>query len=334
MNTLSYHCDIRRKEHPLQVDVLGCGRWGSILAWYLDRIGHQVTLYGRPGSRTLAQLTATRQNDYLTLPASIQLTDQLEAAQCAEVVVISIPTQQLQSLAEQLAALPLQGKPVVLCMKGVEIGTGRRLSQIITDTLDPSNTPAVWIGPGHPQDFLRGIPNCMSIDSADNRVKHQLVDAFSSELIRFYYGTDLIGNEIGAAAKNVIGIAAGLLDGFGIRALKGALMSRGTREIGRLIAAMGGQERSAYGLCHLGDYEATLFSPHSHNRQFGEAWATGAPYDKLAEGYYTVQALMTLAQRYQVELPICQAVYDILYRHADAAQTLDGLFRRSLKDEN
>ena len=97
---------------------------------------------------------------------------------------------------------------------------------------------------------------------------------------------------------------------------------------------MGGQERSAYGLCHLGDYEATLFSPHSHNRQFGEAWATGTPYDKLAEGYYTVQALMTLAQRYQVELPICQAVYDILYRHADAAQTLDGLFRRSLKDEN
>ena len=109
MNAYSYQCDIHRKEHPLRVTVLGCGRWGSFLAWYLDRIGHQITLYGRPGSHTLAQLTATRQNDYLTLPASIQLTDRLEAAQEAEVVVISIPTQQLQSLAEQLAALPLQG---------------------------------------------------------------------------------------------------------------------------------------------------------------------------------------------------------------------------------
>ena len=183
------------------------------------------------------------------------------------------------------------------------------------------------------QDFLRGVPNCMSIDSADEAVKRRLVDAFSSELIRFYYGADLIGNEVGAAAKNVIGIAAGMLDGYGLSSLKGALMSRGTREIARLIAAMGGRELSAYGLCHLGDYEATLFSPHSQNRQFGECFVTGRPYAKLAEGYYTVQALMLLSRQYGVELPICRAVYDILFTGADARAALDALFRRSLKEE-
>ena len=94
----------------------------------------------------------------------------------------------------------------------------------------------------------------------------------SSELIRFYYGTDLIGSEVGAAAKNVVGIAAGMLDGLDQSSLKGALMSRGTREIARLIESMGGNGLSAYGLCHLGDYQATLFSQHSHNRRFGEAF--------------------------------------------------------------
>ena len=104
------------------------------------------------------------------------------------------------------------------------------------------------------------------------------MESFGSDLIRFYYGQDLIGNEIGAAAKNVVGIAAGMLDGLGLSTLKGALMARGTREIARLIDALGGNELSAYGLCHLGDYEATLFSPYSHNRMFGEQYVKNAPY--------------------------------------------------------
>ena len=119
-------------------------------------------------------------------------------------------------------------------MKGLEIGTGERLSEIARENLDPSNKVAVWIGPGHVQEFYRGIPNCMVIDSEDEETKRYLVDSFSSDLIRFYYGQDLVGNEVGAAAKNVIGIAAGMLDGLGLSSLKGALMSRGTREVARL----------------------------------------------------------------------------------------------------
>ena len=218
-------------------------------------------------------------------------------------------------------------------MKGLEIGTGMRLTQVVEEILDSSNVVAVWIGPGHVQEFVRGIPNCMVIDSKSEELKKQLVEMFSSPVIRFYYGSDLIGNELGAAAKNVIGIAAGMLDGYGLRSLKGALMSRGTREISRLIKAMGGNELSAYGLCHLGDYEATVFSEFSHNRRFGELYVKGETFDQLAEGYYTVKALMTLAEQYQVELPICSAVYSVLYENAPPKEALQALFDRSLKME-
>ena len=192
---------------------------------------------------------------------------------------------------------------------------------------------AVWLGPGHVQEFYRGIPNCMVIDSENDQVKRRLVQEFSSDLIRFYYGGDMIGNEVGAAAKNVVGIAAGFLDGVEMSSLKGALMSRGTREVARLIKAMGGNELSAYGLCHLGDYEATVFSPYSHNRQFGESFIRHQDYHRLAEGYYTVEALMVLSDKYGVELPICRAVHAILYEQADPRAELTNLLRRGLRAE-
>jgi glycerol-3-phosphate dehydrogenase (NAD(P)+) len=251
----------------------------------------------------------------------------------AEVIVISIASQGLRGFMSEIAALDLKNKIFVLCMKGIEIGTGKRLSQIAAENTDASNSVAVWIGPGHVQEFYAGIPNCMVIDSDNDEVKRLLVESFSGDLIRFYYGADLIGNEIGAAAKNVIGIDAGVLDGLELSTLKGALMSRGTREIARLIKAMGGNELSAYGLCHLGDYEATVFSKYSHNRQFGEAIVKGEKYDLLAEGYYTTKALVELADKYSVELPICKAVYNFLWDGADAAEEINGLFKRSLKQE-
>ena len=173
----------------------------------------------------------------------------------------------------------------------------------------------------------------MVIDSENDEVKRRLVQEFSSDLIRFYYGGDMIGNEVGAAAKNVVGIAAGFLDGVEMSSLKGALMSRGTREVARLIRAMGGSELSAYGLCHLGDYEATVFSPYSHNRQFGEAFIRHQDYHRLAEGYYTVEALMVLSEKYHVELPICKTVHNVLYEHADPRGELTGLLRRGLRAE-
>ena len=173
----------------------------------------------------------------------------------------------------------------------------------------------------------------MVIDSSDDELKHFLIDEFSSDLIRFYVGKDLIGSEVGAAAKNTIGIAAGMLDGLNLSSLKGALMSRGTREIARLIAAMGGNELSAYGLCHLGDYEATLFSQYSHNRRFGEMLVKGEKFDKLAEGVDTTRALVLLGEKYDVDLPICKGVKAVIDGEATAKEILDGMFVRSIKTE-
>ncbi|MBQ8559187.1 MAG: NAD(P)H-dependent glycerol-3-phosphate dehydrogenase [Tyzzerella sp.] len=320
-------------EKNKKIFLIGCGRWGSFIAWYLDRIGHNVSLYGRSTSANMQRFMETRKNEYLTLPESINLTTDLEGCQDADVIVISISSQTLRQVATQLSEFGITDKTIVLCMKGIEIESGRRLSQVVTDTVDHSNKVAVWLGPGHVQEFCRGIPNCMVIDSTDELVKDELIRSFSSDLIRFYYGTDLIGNEIGGAAKNVIGIAAGVLDGLDMSSLKGALMARGTREIARLIAAMGGEESSAYGLCHLGDYEATLFSKHSQNRAYGESIVMKTGYKKLAEGYYTVKALCNLGKSYGVELPICEAVYAVLYENIDVKEAFGKLFQRSLKNE-
>lgn len=316
-----------------KIFVIGCGRWGTFIAWYLDSIGHEVTLYGRDGSRNMQQLMTERKNNYLSLSDSMMLTTSLDDVQNADIIVVSIGSQGLQGLMDTLQPYNLQNKTFVLCMKGIEITTGRRLSQIVSGSLDFSNHTAVWLGPGHVEEFYKGVPNCMVIDSTDEDTKNELIDLFSSDLIRFYYGSDLVGNEIGAAAKNVIGIAAGMLDGLNRSSLKGPLMTRGPREIARLIKAMGGNELTAYGLCHLGDYEATLFSEHSHNRQYGESFIRKDEYTALAEGYYTIKALVNLGKNYGVDLPICNTLYSILYEGKEPSEALNLLFERSLTQE-
>ena len=301
----------------------------------VPRQNRSVLSCGLPDAPEFIQLKTHHCNDYLVFPETIEVSADLGyAVNRAEVIVISISSQYLRSYFQEIAQYALEGKTIVLCMKGVEATTGKRLSEIVGEFVDESKTPvAVWVGPGHPQDYVKGIPNCMVIDSNNREVKERLVKAFTSELIRFYIGKDLIGSEIGAAAKNVIGIAAGILDGLGYTSLKGGLMARGAQEIARLIEALGGNKMSAFGLCHLGDYEATLFSPWSHNRRYGEAFAKGQKFDKLAEGVMTSKALYKLGIEHNVDLPIVGAVYRALFEHASINDEIQQLFLRSVKDE-
>jgi len=316
----------------MKITVIGCGRWGSFIAYYLDRIGNNVTIGARDDDTAAHAFAETRTNGTITMPQTVPFVFDLPLAVAeAETVVFSVPSQNLRGLLTELKE-DMAGKDIILCMKGLEIETGKRLTQVVGDVL-PTNRVAVWVGPGHPQEFAEGKPNCMVIDSECAQLRKKLVDSFSGDLIRFYYGEDLVGNEVGAATKNVIGIAAGLLDGLGLPSLKGALMARGTREIARLIGAMGGNPISAYGLCHLGDYEATVFSRFSHNRSFGETFAKGESYTLLAEGAYTVKALMNLKEKLGVDLPICTAVNDIIHGGADPHATLNALFARTIKNE-
>lgn len=296
----------------MKISVLGCGRWGSFIAWYLCNHGHEVCLWGKEGGASYTVLKETGKNEYVTLDKRIHLTCDLEkAVNHAEVVVISISSQGLRAFMQKITQFNVSDKKFVLCMKGIEITTGCRLSEVLVQSGIDENAVAVWVGPGHIQAFTNGIPNCMVIDSANEELKRCLADGFKSELIRFYYGSDMIGTEIGAAAKNVMGIVAGVLDGCGYGSLKGSLMSRGAREVARLIKAMGGNELSAYGLAHLGDYEATLFSEYSHNRAYGEKLVKNERFTKLAEGVPTSYAMKNLGEKYGVDLPITSAVCQI-----------------------
>lgn len=315
----------------MKFSVMGCGRWGSFIAWYLHKIGHEVCVWGRQGSMNLAALRQGRMGDF-DFPAAIRLTtDVAEAAAFADIIAISISSQHLREFMQNKAFVANK-KPIVLCMKGIEENTGKRLSEIASEVVGKENT-AVWLGPGHVQNFLAGIPNCMVIDAYSEALKSRLIEALKGNLIRFYYGTDMIGNEIGAAAKNVIGIAAGMLDGFENASLKGALMSRGAREISKLIENLGGNPMSAYGLAHLGDYEATVFSKYSRNRMYGEKFVRKESMQGLAEGVSTSKALMLLARQSQTELPICTAVYRMLYEQISPEEAMEQLFIRDLKKE-
>ena len=173
----------------------------------------------------------------------------------------------------------------------------------------------------------------MTIDSYNKDLTCYLADNLASELIRFYYGNDIIGNEIGAACKNIMGICAGVLDGLGYGAMKGPLMVRGAFEVSKFITAMGGDGYTAYGLTHLGDYETTLFSKYSNNRNFGEKLALGQPFEKLAEGVKTSEAVYKKAKALNVDMPITEAVYKVLFEKADLKDALSSLFSRSVKTE-
>ena len=319
----------------MKISVIGCGRWGTFHAWYADKIGHEVTLYGRATSANFKKISETGGNEYLQLPSTVRLTTKLfDAINFANVILISVGAQNLRGLLQEIISLPeidLQEKKFVLAMKGLERGTGKRLTTVFHEVLNKNS--AVWVGPGHVQDFVKNIPNCMVMVSADEKLTRELVEIFKSPLIRFYYGSDLLGIEIGAAAKNVVGIAAGMLDGLNCTSLKGALMARGTAELSRLVSALGGDKMTVYGLSHLGDYQATLFSDYSNNRRFGESFVTGKNFDKLAEGVETVAALMKLSESTGVELPISQAVYKILYENQNPQEQLTELFLRSTKSE-
>ena len=320
----------------MNITLLGCGRWASFIAWYMDSIKHNnVMVWGRDNDPLLDDLIRTRKNDYVEFPESIGLTHDLnKALNHSDIIIISISAQGVRDLMSHVSQIPsYKNKTFVLCMKGIEDSTGKRLSEVLIESGVPKERIAVWVGPGHIQEFTRHVPNCMIIDSYNPELTKYLVSNFSSNLIRFYLGNDVIGSEIGAGAKNVMGVGAGMLDGLGYSVLKGALMARGAYEVSRLIKAKGGNPLSAYGLCHLGDYEATLFSPHSNNRKFGELFVKGEPFTKLAEGVATASAMLKMGKELNVDLPITQAIYNIIQRNSTPEEILQQLFSRDNKNE-
>lgn len=318
-----------------EISVIGGGRWGTFLAWYaatyckMDR----VKIYSHPNSPEYKRMQETRKNAYLTLSDNMYLYEKISDVLDNDFVIISIGSQNLRGLAKELNSYNIAGKTFLLAMKGLEEPKATLLSTVMDEEIKQPIHIATLGGPGHVQDYVKGVPSCAVIDSKEEAVKDRAIKMLQSDLIRFYYGEDFIGNQVGAALKNVIGIAAGILDGLEWYGLKGALMARAPVEVGRFIKYYGGNPMTAYGLSHLGDYEATLFSKHSHNRTFGEMFAKGENFSKLAEGYYTLKAVKNIADRENINMPICQALYRVIYEQADIKQTIRTMFDRDLKHE-
>lgn len=310
------------------VTVIGCGRWGGFLGYYVAKYKKADTLmYGLEIDPAYQSLIKTGNNGYVTMPDNVSYTTDIEKALKNQFIIISIGCQAFRGLCQQLNQYNLKGKRFLLAMKGLEESTGKRLTQVFHEEITQSDTSvAVLLGPGHVQDYLAEIPSCVVIDSDNPKIKEEIADFINSSLIRVYYGNDLIGNEIGGALKNVIGLAAGILDGLNWAGLKGALMARAPVEVGRFIEYCGGNPMSAYGLAHLGDYEATLFSPHSHNRAYGESLVKGPVFSKLAEGVPTLKAIHSL--KGAVEMPICEVLYKVVYENKDPKEQIGQLFHR------
>ncbi|MDR3126425.1 MAG: hypothetical protein LBT92_02220, partial [Rickettsiales bacterium] len=193
------------------ISVVGCGRWGTFLAWYAaTHCGIPAVLYGRSSSPDFIELRDTGRNRYLSLPRGVSMTDDLDAALGNDTIVVSIGSQNLRGFCREVAgrSLPgrggLAGKTFLLAMKGLETPSAKVLSQVFREELGETPRLAILAGPGHVQDYVREIPSCAVVDSDDAKVKEGLAGSLSSRLIRFYIGGDFVGNQVGAALKNVV----------------------------------------------------------------------------------------------------------------------------------
>lgn len=316
------------------ISVIGCGRWGTFLGWYAAKYCvDNVKLYDLVDSPNFQELLNTRKNGYLQLEDNMEVIGDLNEVLKNDFIIVSIGAQYFRGLCKELNGYDLKGKTFVLAMKGLEQSTAKRLTTVMSEEINQDINVAVLLGPGHVQDYTKGVPSCAVVDSADSKVAESVIKILSSDLIRLYSGTDLIGTEIGAALKNVVGVAAGALDGMGWQGLKGALIARGPIEVGRFIEAMGGNAMSAYGLAHLGDYEATLFSQYSNNRNFGEKLVKGEKFDKMAEGVATLKAIHDISKEKNIKMPICDALYRVVYENYDIKEEIANLFGRDVGKE-
>lgn len=311
----------------MNITVLGCGRWGSFLSWYFNSMGHKVLMWGRDTSEKYKSLEDKRQNDYVSLPDEITLSTSLSIAlEFSDVILIAIKEQNLRDLMKNIIIRKNYcNKTYVLCMKGLENTTCKRLSEVVYEYVECKAKIAVMVGPAQPTDIVSGSPTCMIIDSNDKALAAKLANFFSSKLIHYCVGDDMIGNEIGAAINKIIGIAGGILDGLGCPSLKGALMVVGTQEIATIIDALGGKSSSAYGLCCLGDYQASLFSEYSNSVAYGKALVRKDKFYKHAPGVYTAQTIVDLTQQYKFFVPLLTQISDIILGFAEPNQIISSL---------
>lgn len=328
-----------------QVAVIGDGQMATVCSVMLADRGIHVRMWGASRERIEA-LKATRENRRhlpgLKIPERVSFTtDPVAAFQGAELIISAIPCQYLRGVWEKLAASYPAGVPTTSVSKGIENDTLLRPTQIITDVVGPAPVIALS-GPSIAAELARCLPATIVAASEDESLARVVQQAFSSQWFRVYTNTDLLGVELAGATKNVIALAAGIIDGLkaGDNA-KAALLTRGLVEIQRLGTAMGARHETFAGLAGLGDLVTTCISPVGRNRSAGEKIGQGmsaeeviAATPSVIEGIPTTRSVRQLAIRHGVEMPITEAVHAVLFEGKDVIATLSELMSRQLKDEN
>lgn len=319
------------------VAVIGAGAWGTALAAAALRAGRDVTLYAR-NAEAVAQMTSARSNSRLPgvrVDERIGITGDIAAAAGADIVLIATPAQHLREAVAALAPHLRKAAPVIATAKGIERGTHKFMTEVIAEAA-PDATPAILSGPSFADDVARGLPTAVTLAAKDETLAAALVQALGSATFRPYHTTDIRGVEIGGAAKNVLAIAAGIVEGrrLGASALA-ALTTRGFSELARLGRACGARSETLAGLSGLGDLILSCSSPQSRNFALGRALGRGEQpnRDKLAEGEFTAPVLIELAASQDVDMPVSNAVAAILSGRATIDAAIEGLLTRPFKAE-
>jgi len=319
------------------VAVIGAGAWGTALAGVAARAGRDVTLYARDAGAA-ATMMALRKNPRLPgveLDSRTAVTSHLADVARGDIVLLAVPAQNLRNAARALAPHLAAATPVIACAKGIERGTRKSMTQVIAETL-PDAVPAILSGPSFADDVARGMPTAVTLAAQDEKLASALVQALGSSTFRPYHSTDILGVEIGGAAKNVLAIAAGIAIGkqLGASALA-ALTTRGFSELVRLGRACGARSETLSGLSGLGDLILTCSSPQSRNLSLGIALGRGErpPRDKLAEGEFTAPVLVELAASKNVDMPVSSAVAAILSGAVTIDEAIENLLTRPFKAE-
>jgi glycerol-3-phosphate dehydrogenase (NAD(P)+) len=316
---------------------IGAGSWGTALAGAAARAGRDVTLYAR-NAETVAQMKSTRINPRLPgVPVDnrIEITGDMIAAASADIVLMATPAQHLRETMLALAPHLKKATPVIATAKGIERGTHKFMTEVIAEAA-PDATPAILSGPSFADDVARGLPTAVTLAAKDEKLAAALVQALGSSTFRPYHTSDIRGVEIGGAAKNVLAIAAGIVEGrkLGASALA-ALTTRGFSELARLGRACGARSETLVGLSGLGDLVLSCSSLQSRNFALGIALGRGEQpnRDKLAEGEFTAPVLIELAASQNVDMPVSTAVAAILGGKVTIDAAIEGLLTRPFKAE-
>ena len=325
------------------IGVIGAGAWGTALAMAAARAGRRVVLQARE-PEVVAAVNDRRENTLflpgLPLDPAIRATGDFAVAAGADAVLLVTPAQHLRAACRALRPDLRPGAPVVICAKGIELDTGCLMTEAAAAEL-PDATLAVLSGPTFAAEVAKGLPTAVTLACADAGLGRAVVDAIGGRTFRPYLSDDLIGAQVGGAVKNVLAIACGVVEGrkLGDNA-RAALITRGLAEIARLGLRLGGRAETLMGLSGLGDLTLTCSSMQSRNMSLGAQLGQGRPLadilaerTSVAEGVYTARAVVDLAGRLGVDMPICAAVDAILNRGADLETVIDALLARPFKAE-